>query len=147
MALLDITALRRNLATRANTTSIRASTADRLDRVPAALPAVMVLDHQGEITARPDAPKRMMTITVRGVLILAEAGRKMESNELMDACIEELLAAFEQGIKCGQPTAVHDSWLESWDGGQVEWNGETYPGAMLSWTVETYETLGALRTA
>ena len=78
MGYADPTLLRRNLATRAKTTSIRTSSADRIEAQPNT-PAVFVLDYTIQITGRPNANKLLSDMTVHGVLLLAKPGRWQEA--------------------------------------------------------------------
>jgi hypothetical protein len=138
----DFTAIRRNLATRGKTTHIRISTADELDGV-GMLPCLMVLDYEGQVTARPDAVQEPTDVTVHGLPADPKDKKTSVNIALFDTIIEELRVAFRLGFKCGAPTVVSDSWLDSWSQtGDVQLNSdpnETYLGCELTWIVKLDE--------
>jgi hypothetical protein len=142
----DLTALRRNFATRAATCAhIAEGTADKLDGV-GDLPAVKVLDYDGQVTGRPGGNQELTTLRLRGVLLVASPGSKGDAVLTLDACLEELRVAYRLGIKCGMPTVVHDSWLDRWDSGVIEFAEEEFIGADLEWEIQLDEVI-ATRTA
>jgi hypothetical protein len=139
----DFTALRRNIADRGATAAhLKSATADKLDGI-GPLPCLMVLDYEGQVTARPDAVSEPTEVTVHGMLFLAKPGRTGDVIQLFDTLIEELRVAFRLGFKCGMPTVVDDSWMDSWSQtGEASLNGspdESYIGCELTWIVKLDE--------
>ena len=59
----------------------------------------------------------------------------------MDTCLTELRTAYQQGIKCGAPTVVQDSWLDRWSAGVVTFADEDYIGCDLEWTIQLDEVI------
>lgn len=69
-----------------------------------------------------------------GVLIVSTAGGNGEGLNTVEPYVEQLFERARDGFRLGLDY-VEDSWLDRVEIGEVDWNGETYVGAVLHWVV------------
>lgn len=90
-------------------------------------------------SGRTMAVQESRTADIVGVLLVESAGGNGEGLNEAEPYVEQLFERARDGIKLGLDY-VEDSWLDSAEIGEVDWNGETYVGAVLRWTVNVRQT-------
>ena len=79
--------------------------------------------------------------TIRGELVVAKTadiGRAMPN---VETYCEDLTVAYRTGLQLGYTGVVQDSWLDSWEAGDLEYGGVTYAGASLTFKVKVRENV------
>lgn len=146
MSTVDWSAIRTALATQASGgTGIASATASAngLEEI-GSLPAVKVMlvtsiridDNRG---GRVGTVHESREAPVVGLLLVDTSAGKGHGLWRAEPLVEQLFERSRVGIKLGLDY-VEDAWLDSADIGEVDFNGETFIGAVLNWIVRVRQT-------
>lgn len=86
-----------------------------------------------EVTGRPQASVVERHATIMGKLLVAKSGDLGDALTSVETIAEAISVACDTGILLGFPGRVQDYQLLKWEAGDVEYGGQEWSGAILTW--------------
>ena len=134
----DFAAILAAIATKCGATSgVNFASATKLESIPDS-PGVVVTGFT--IDYERGMGLETASLNVSADLLVAKPGDLADALALVYTLVESLRVAARTGTQLGYAAYVQDSWIERAETGKMEYGGNEYVGAKLTWRVLLWET-------